>query len=54
MNESVSGANPHELAAVRISRKGAGRIESGHPWVFTSDVVERGGATDVEPRVRAD
>ena len=34
----------NNLAAVRISRKGAGRIESGHPWVFTSDVEERGGA----------
>lgn len=31
-------------AAVRISRKGAGRLESGHPWVFASDVTDRGQA----------
>ncbi|HEY3741464.1 MAG TPA: class I SAM-dependent rRNA methyltransferase [Bryobacteraceae bacterium] len=36
--------NPHELAAVRVNRKGASRFESGHPWIFSSDVVERGGA----------
>jgi 23S rRNA (cytosine1962-C5)-methyltransferase len=32
------------LTSVRISRKGAGRIASGHPWIFSSDVTERGGA----------
>ncbi len=32
------------LAAVRISRKGASRLASGHPWVFASDVVDRGQA----------
>jgi 23S rRNA (cytosine1962-C5)-methyltransferase len=26
---------------VRISRKGAGRIDSGHPWVFASDVIDQ-------------
>src|SRR5882757_641764 len=31
-------------SVVVVNRKGAGRIESGHPWVFTSDVVDRGGA----------
>ena len=36
--------HPHDLAAVRVNRKGAGRFESGHPWIFSSDVVERGGA----------
>lgn len=36
--------NPHELAAVRVNKKGASRFESGHPWIFSSDVVERGGA----------
>jgi 23S rRNA (cytosine1962-C5)-methyltransferase len=29
---------------VRISRKGADRIASGHPWVFSSDVLDRGNA----------
>ena len=32
------------LAAVRISRKGASRLASGHPWVFASDVIDRGQA----------
>jgi 23S rRNA (cytosine1962-C5)-methyltransferase len=32
------------LKTVRINRKGAGRLASGHPWVFTSDVVDPGGA----------
>ena len=30
---------------VRISRKGADRVASGHPWVFASDVEDRGKAT---------
>jgi 23S rRNA (cytosine1962-C5)-methyltransferase len=30
---------------VRISRKGADRVASGHPWVFASDVEDRGEAT---------
>jgi 23S rRNA (cytosine1962-C5)-methyltransferase len=29
---------------VRVSRKGADRILSGHPWVFASDVADRDGA----------
>jgi len=29
---------------VRVSRKGADRILSGHPWVFSSDVTDRGDA----------
>jgi 23S rRNA (cytosine1962-C5)-methyltransferase len=32
------------LTAVRVNRKAAGRIESGHPWIFSSDVTERGAA----------
>lgn len=32
------------MQAVRINRKGAGRVESGHPWVFASDIVDAGGA----------
>ena len=27
-----------------MNRKGAGRIASGHPWVFSSDILDRGGA----------
>ena len=29
---------------VRVSRKAAGRVESGHPWIFSSDVTDRGAA----------
>jgi 23S rRNA (cytosine1962-C5)-methyltransferase len=29
---------------VRVSAKGAARVASGHPWIFSSDVVDTGGA----------
>src|SRR5690349_17618968 len=29
---------------VRVNRKAAGRVESGHPWIFASDVIDRDGA----------
>jgi 23S rRNA (cytosine1962-C5)-methyltransferase len=29
---------------VRVNRKAADRIASGHPWVFSSDIVDRDGA----------
>jgi 23S rRNA (cytosine1962-C5)-methyltransferase len=29
---------------VRVNRKAAGRVASGHPWIFSSDVVDRDGA----------
>jgi 23S rRNA (cytosine1962-C5)-methyltransferase len=29
---------------VRVNRKAADRIASGHPWIFASDVVDRGAA----------
>src|SRR6185503_8882428 len=32
------------MTAVQVSRKGANRITSGHPWIFSSDVAERVGA----------
>ncbi|HEX5226507.1 MAG TPA: class I SAM-dependent rRNA methyltransferase [Bryobacteraceae bacterium] len=32
------------MPTVRISRKGASRIASGHPWIFSSDVLDRGQA----------
>jgi 23S rRNA (cytosine1962-C5)-methyltransferase len=32
------------LSTVRINRKAAERIASGHPWIFTSDLVDRGEA----------
>ncbi len=36
-------------AEVRVNRKAAGRIESGHPWIFASDVVDRGNAAAGAP-----
>jgi 23S rRNA (cytosine1962-C5)-methyltransferase len=47
------------LATVRVSRKGAGRVASGHPWIFAGDVADRGAAQPgdavrvVDPRGRA-
>jgi 23S rRNA (cytosine1962-C5)-methyltransferase len=47
------------LTTVRISRKGADRLLSGHLWVYSSDVTDRAGASagDVvlvaDPRGRA-
>jgi 23S rRNA (cytosine1962-C5)-methyltransferase len=32
------------LHTVRINRKGANRIASGHPWIFSSDLLDRGEA----------
>src|SRR5499427_8762541 len=29
---------------VRVNRKAADRIASGHPWIFASDVLDRDGA----------
>jgi 23S rRNA (cytosine1962-C5)-methyltransferase len=42
-----------------VNRKAADRLASGHPWIFTSDVIDRGEAapgdtvTVVDPRGRA-
>ncbi len=32
------------MPSVRVNRKGADRVRSGHPWIFTSDVIDRGTA----------
>jgi 23S rRNA (cytosine1962-C5)-methyltransferase len=32
------------LTEVSVNRKAAGRVASGHPWIFSSDVTERGDA----------
>ena len=36
------------MHTVRINRKGANRIASGHPWIFSSDVLDRGEAVGGE------
>ncbi|MEP6535336.1 MAG: class I SAM-dependent rRNA methyltransferase [Bryobacteraceae bacterium] len=46
------------MAAVKVNRKAAERLASGHPWIFASDVVDRGEAQPgdavqvVDPRGR--
>jgi 23S rRNA (cytosine1962-C5)-methyltransferase len=32
------------LTSVRVNQKAAGRLASGHPWIFASDVIDRGAA----------
>jgi 23S rRNA (cytosine1962-C5)-methyltransferase len=32
------------LTTVRVNSKGAGRVADGHPWIFSSDVTDRGDA----------
>lgn len=32
------------LPAVRVNRKAADRVRSGHPWIFSSDVIDRGSS----------
>src|SRR4051794_11480211 len=32
------------LPTVRVNRKAADRVASGHPWIFASDVINRGSA----------
>ncbi len=32
------------MTTVRVNRKAAERIAAGHPWIFSSDVLDRGGA----------
>ena len=32
------------MRTVRVTRKGALRLDSGHPWVFSSDIADSGGA----------
>lgn len=36
------------MNTVRVTHKGASRIASGHPWVFSSDVSDRGAAAPGE------
>ncbi len=34
---------------VRVNRKAAGRVASGHPWIFSSDITDRDGAQPGAP-----
>src|SRR5581483_2454744 len=42
------------MRQVRVNRKAAGRLASGHLWVFSSDVVDTGGAEPGAPVQVAD
>jgi 23S rRNA (cytosine1962-C5)-methyltransferase len=55
----VGGRYTRKVAAtVRVNRKAADRVASGHPWIFASEVLDRGEAgpgdavTVVDPRGR--
>jgi 23S rRNA (cytosine1962-C5)-methyltransferase len=39
---------------VQVSRKGADRVASGHPWIFSSDIADRDGAQPGQPVKVAD
>jgi len=32
------------VTEVKVNRKAAGRVASGHPWIFSSDIIDRGAA----------
>ena len=34
----------HAMNEVRVNRKAADRVASGHPWIFASDITDRDGA----------
>jgi 23S rRNA (cytosine1962-C5)-methyltransferase len=42
------------MTEVRVNRKAADRIASGHPWIFTSDLADRDGAQPGQPVKVAD
>src|SRR5664280_676009 len=35
---------PHVMNEIRVTRKAAGRVAAGHPWIFASDIADRNGA----------
>jgi 23S rRNA (cytosine1962-C5)-methyltransferase len=37
------------MTDVRVTRKAADRVASGHPWIFASDIAERDGAQPGSP-----
>jgi 23S rRNA (cytosine1962-C5)-methyltransferase len=47
------------LSFVRVNRKAAERVAAGHPWIFTSDVIDASGAAPgaavkvIDPKGRA-
>lgn len=41
---TAASSTGHPAHTVKVNRKAAGRVASGHPWIFSSDIVDRGGA----------
>jgi 23S rRNA (cytosine1962-C5)-methyltransferase len=37
------------MLEVRVNRKAADRVASGHPWIFASDLIDRDGAQPGQP-----
>jgi 23S rRNA (cytosine1962-C5)-methyltransferase len=37
------------MTQVKVNRKAANRVASGHPWIFSSDVTDLGGAQPGDP-----
>src|SRR5215471_8764778 len=42
------------MTEIRVNRKAADRVASGHPWIFASDLVDRDGAQPGQPVKVAD
>src|SRR5215813_2494029 len=42
------------MTEVRVNRKAADRVASGHPWIFASDILDRDGAQPGQPVKVAD
>ncbi|MGH9646893.1 MAG: class I SAM-dependent rRNA methyltransferase, partial [Bryobacteraceae bacterium] len=40
----AAGEHSSSRASVRINRKAVNRLRAGHPWVFSSDILDRGVA----------
>src|SRR5206468_4220917 len=45
----TAGAALMPLSEIRVNRKAADRLSSGHPWIFASDLVDRDGAQPGQP-----
>src|SRR5215471_11194035 len=42
------------MTEIRVNRKAADRVASGHPWIFASDLLDRDGAQPGKPVKVAD
>ena len=42
--DRIAPAAGNAMNEVRVNRKAADRVASGHPWIFSSDITDRDGA----------